>query len=154
MIGTQYFQAPEILGYIEDSEESSEYTSAVDIWSLGCVTFQLLTRKVPFQDFRSIRLYSQKKTPFPIVDLEKGSISDKGIGFIKDLMVPDPSKRLTAKLALQAAWLEGTEDLPKESSQQNKDLADDESVSFEIPQPAVNDDAKTERSSRAPQASG
>ena len=33
--GTQQFQAPEILGYVEEAEERSEYTNAVDMWSLG-----------------------------------------------------------------------------------------------------------------------
>ncbi|CAD8116057.1 unnamed protein product [Paramecium primaurelia] len=42
-IGTPLFQAPEIV------ENSQNYTKAVDIWSLGCVFYEILTQVSLFQ---------------------------------------------------------------------------------------------------------
>ncbi|CAD8172380.1 unnamed protein product [Paramecium pentaurelia] len=42
-IGTPLFQAPEIV------ENSQNYTKAVDIWSLGCVFYEILTKVSLFQ---------------------------------------------------------------------------------------------------------
>ncbi len=104
--GTQHFQAPEIIGYVEENEESSEYTNAVDVWSLGCVTFEILTHEVPFPDFRALSLFSKRRTQFPTEALSARCVSTEGIEFIRSLMVPEPSKRLTAETALQHPWLE------------------------------------------------
>ena len=109
--GTQHFQAPEILGFVDEEEETSEYTNAVDIWSLGCVTYEVLTRKVPFPDLRALRLYSVGREQFPTDTSTADSVSVKGIEFIKSLMAPDPSKRLTAETALAASWLVGVDEL-------------------------------------------
>ncbi len=59
--GTQHFQALEILGFVEGSDESSEYTSSVDIWSLGCVTYNLLTQKVPFADWKALGRFAKRR---------------------------------------------------------------------------------------------
>lgn len=40
---TQYYRAPEIL------MGASHYTSAVDIWSVGCIFAELLSRRILFQ---------------------------------------------------------------------------------------------------------
>ncbi len=40
---TQYYRAPEIL------MGAVHYTSAVDIWSVGCIFAELLSRRILFQ---------------------------------------------------------------------------------------------------------
>jgi ankyrin repeat protein len=103
-VGTPAFLAPEVNGLIE-SEKSSGYTSAVDIWSLGCVIYQVLCQNVPFSDQNALLLFISAKVPFPARDLRSKSISPQGIGFLESLIVPDPSKRLSAVDALKSAWL-------------------------------------------------
>lgn len=102
-VGTQHFQAPEILGYID--EESSEYTNAVDLWSLGCVTYELLTRVVPFATARSLSLYCKGKTPFPKEPLVAQGVSNTAVNFIEGLMRPNPLERLTVDTAIEDPWL-------------------------------------------------
>ena len=40
-VSTQAYGAPEVLG-IDPESETSVYTNSVDIWSLGCVIYELL----------------------------------------------------------------------------------------------------------------
>ena len=42
-VGTLYYRAPELL------EGSTKYTKATDIWAIGCIFYELLTRKVLFK---------------------------------------------------------------------------------------------------------
>src|SRR5436190_18197749 len=58
IVGTPHFQAPEITGYVE--EESSGYSNAVDMWSLGCVIYILLARQVPFPNFPSLKKFAKE----------------------------------------------------------------------------------------------
>ena len=49
------YVALEILNLLdEDEEPSQDYTSAVDLWSLGCVTHWLLTRTSPFPNGKGL----------------------------------------------------------------------------------------------------
>ena len=104
-MGTPLFQAPEIW-----NEDIIEYTNAVDIWSLGCVVYNLLTQQVPFGSKRAVRLFCSGKTSFPAEPLLAKQISKEGINFLKSLIFPDFSKRLTAENASQAPWLKASEE--------------------------------------------
>lgn len=69
LTGTPAFTAPEVLGFIQSSDRSEDaYTNAVDIWSLGVVTFLILTGKTLFKDQRRLSQYvggSFRSPPFP-----------------------------------------------------------------------------------------
>src|SRR5271167_3669757 len=56
-VGTRPYQAPEILEVVKENEHDFNYTKAVDIWSLGCVCFQLLTGKVPFPNRKALEMF-------------------------------------------------------------------------------------------------
>ena len=103
-VGTQSFQAPEILGFGVKNQESSEYTDAVDIWSLGCVIYQLLTLKVPFPSYASIALFSQKSTHFPAEALRARHIDETCVSLLENMLIIEPSNRLSAEIALQSPW--------------------------------------------------
>lgn len=113
--GTQHFQAPEILGYVD--EESSEYTNAVDMWSLGCVTYELLTQTVPFAEVKELSFYCRGKVPFPDKSLASRNISSGAKEFIQGLMAPEPSKRFTVEIAAQHAWLEIAASSPQQDGE-------------------------------------
>lgn len=103
-IGTPCFQAPEVRGLVVEFEHSSEYTSAVDMWSLGCVVYQLLCQKLPFPDPNTLLLFTRTRIPFPTKDLRSRLVSDQGVDFLRGLLVPNPSKRFTAVAAMKAPW--------------------------------------------------
>jgi ankyrin repeat protein len=111
-VGTHEFAAPEILGILDNAPESSEYTNAVDIWSFGCVLYYLLTKCLPFPLSKMGLLwkYCTQPTLFPEDGLKARNVSDAGILFIKDLMIPQPSKRKTASAALAAPWIQDQTD--------------------------------------------
>jgi serine/threonine protein kinase len=54
-VGTLNYQAPEVVGCGIDEED--DYTMAVDLWSLGCVVYKILTKSVPFTDIRALRRF-------------------------------------------------------------------------------------------------
>ena len=41
MLGTPLYMAPELVRH-------EKYSEKVDVWSLGCITYQLLSGKTPF----------------------------------------------------------------------------------------------------------
>lgn len=59
---TRYYRAPEIM------LSSSQYTKAVDIWSLGCTFAELMTGKVLFKGANYIQMV---KLIFDILGLPK-----------------------------------------------------------------------------------
>ena len=65
--GTQGYEAPEIRGYIEveEGKPSSVYTNVVDIWSFGCVIYNVVAKQVPFRNGRDIKRFCDNRIPFP-----------------------------------------------------------------------------------------
>ena len=53
-VGTPYYMSPEICA-------SERYTLASDIWALGCIMYELCTRKVPFNAITQIQLVQKIK---------------------------------------------------------------------------------------------
>ena len=102
-IETEY-TAPEISGFVGDgSEESSKYTNAVDMWSLGCLLHWLLTQRLPLSKWDMMPFCSGSK-PFPAQHLSKQFVSPEGINFIQKLMTPQPHERMNAFEALEHGW--------------------------------------------------
>ena len=100
--GTSGYLAPEVLGYHD--QESSKYTNAVDLWSLGCVCHRLLTKQPPFENPATMIRYCAGVAKLPIETL-RGE-DDEVVVFVKRLLMADPSERFTAERALQSIWLQ------------------------------------------------
>ena len=100
--GTLGYVAPEVLGYHD--QESSKYTNAVDLWSLGCICHRLLTMQPPFENPATMIRYCAGVTKLPIETLRRKD--DEAVAFVKGLLMADPSERYTAMRALQSSWLE------------------------------------------------
>ena len=93
-----------MLRLLDDAPETSEYTHAVDIWSLGCVLYFLICRKLPFPG-SSLWRYCQGNSDVPDSLLRTAGMSSQGITFLKMLLAVTPSERPTASKALQSPWI-------------------------------------------------
>lgn len=111
--GTLAYVAPEVIGsknnegqYDEEEEERNEYSTAVDMWSLGCLVYVILTGHLPFSGSTQVELYKQiGRGSYHEGPLKDFRISDEARAFIDSLLQVDVSKRLTAEKALQHPWI-------------------------------------------------
>lgn len=110
--GTPDYMAPEIIFETDDEDQGLSYTVSVDIWSLGCMLFRLLTHQFPFPELRHLRLYWRSKNLFPTDILINHSISEDGISFISDTMKSHPSDRMNVTMALLHSWVSNQECTP------------------------------------------
>lgn len=101
LTGTPAFAAPEVLGFTQ----SESYTNAVDIWSLGVISFLLFTGKTLFKDQRLLGQYIAGHFAFPLDNLLANKVSVQGCDFTKALMAPEAEDRPTAGECLQNPWL-------------------------------------------------
>jgi serine/threonine-protein kinase Chk2 len=102
--GTPQYVAPEIL----TSNRNEGYGLACDLWSSGVILYIMLVGYPPFSDTKPKPVFEQIKTgdyDFP-KDYWSG-ISPSAIYLIKRLLTVDPRKRITAKEALESAWMKG-----------------------------------------------
>jgi serine/threonine protein kinase len=90
-VGTLIYSCPEIV-------QNRPYTEKADIWSLGCILYELITLKPPFQSSNPLTLAKK------IVDLEYEKIelaalslqySPELIAFVEQCLVYDEAKRLS-----------------------------------------------------------
>lgn len=105
LIGTRDYMAPEILLEINNGEQDLPYSLAVDIWSLGCVLFRLLTQQLPFIRGRHLELYWHLKKQFPSDILIKRGVSEDGASLVSEMMKPNPADRMTLTMALLHSWV-------------------------------------------------
>ena len=97
ILGSPMYMSPDIVEkYTDDGKENKKYNSSVDLWSLGVLTYELLTGTTPFlgktydEVFKNIRkgAYSLPKNLKPSIEI---------ISFLNGLLQYYPEKRLTWK---------------------------------------------------------
>ena len=117
-VSTQAYSAPEVLGLDSDSE-TSEYTNSVDIWSLGCVIYELLVGTKLFASEGQVSRYYFGKLPFPEDKLKGLSppTDDIGISLLKSMLLIQPEDRPTAAAALRHEWPAGIPSGNKDSGE-------------------------------------
>lgn len=122
-MGTWEWAAPEQI--------SGEYDKRVDIWSVGCVVYFLLTSLSPFQSVGNRAAAIEKYTfPFwpqlrhstfqqsrtnrrPGDQILARGISNHANSFLNSLIVANPTQRISAHQALQHRWIaDSTVSLP------------------------------------------
>ena len=99
VLGTPIYMAPELW-------LSVPYGKAVDLWSFGIIAYTVLSGYLPFRgsDFNSLTTAILSAD----VDFESSPwdlISSEAKNFVRGLLNPDQSLRLTATGALQHAWV-------------------------------------------------
>jgi len=95
-VGSLEYTAPEVF-------TGKGYTEACDLWSVGVVTFILLTGTFPFSDSNPKVTY--EKITKVEYDWEEAEVSNQVLDFVDKLLVKDPSQRLTADQALGHPWI-------------------------------------------------
>ncbi|KAK7388991.1 hypothetical protein VNO78_23822 [Psophocarpus tetragonolobus] len=99
IVGSPYYMAPEVL--------RRNYGPEVDVWSAGVILYILLCGVPPFwaEDERGVALailrgvIDFKREPWP-------QISDTAKSLVRQMLEPDPKKRLTAQQVLEHSWLQ------------------------------------------------
>lgn len=95
--GTLSYVAPEVL--------AKNYDSQCDLWSLGVITFILLSGYMPFSGTESVQTQNISAGKYKWKQERWANVSESGIGFVKSLLVIPASKRLSAKTALDHPWI-------------------------------------------------
>ncbi|KAG9953691.1 kinase-like protein, partial [Aureobasidium melanogenum] len=111
--GTYGFTAPEINRLNPTMAENKGYSSAIDLWSVGCVSALMLTGSLAFnhrdgeQDIGQIN--SRSVSAYDISQIEHGKQSWEGVAkrareFVMSLLALQEDKRSTARKALEHSW--------------------------------------------------
>lgn len=101
--GTPGYVAPEVLA-------QKPYGKAVDVWSIGVISYILLCGYPPFYDENDANLFAQiLKGEFEFDSPYWDDISEEAKDFIRNLMCVDVEKRLTCSYALKHCWITGAQ---------------------------------------------
>jgi serine/threonine protein kinase len=97
-VGTIYTMAPEVL--------KGDYSPKADIWSIGVITYMLLSSQMPFYGRKRRHIVEQiLNGQYDFRGRRWKRISEQAKNFIDDLLVLDPEERSDAPTALSCTWL-------------------------------------------------
>jgi serine/threonine protein kinase len=86
MVGSPIYMAPEVLF-------GKSYNNKADVWSLGCVLYEMLYGECPFEEKTMANLinsveHNDVKFPSSVV------VSDRTIQILTKILIKDPEKRI------------------------------------------------------------
>lgn len=101
--GTPAYQAPEITGNIT----GAFYDGAkADLWSAGVLLYQLLLNRLPFMgETIYLLLKAIENDPVPLDHARAEGLPEVLVDLLAHLLEKDPTKRYSARQALQHSWL-------------------------------------------------
>ena len=102
--GTPQYFAPEVLQRRGTVKGAGTYSLAADMWSLGVILFVLLEGNYPFNENTLSQQISSAQYSFQAPIWKR--ISSEAKDLIRQLLVIDPTSRLTAQQALQCKWFQ------------------------------------------------
>ncbi|SCU82626.1 LADA_0C06876g1_1 [Lachancea dasiensis] len=110
--GTLAYVAPEVIsGKTSEGKENNSYSSMVDMWSIGCLVYVILTGHLPFSGSTQNELYKQicagSYHEGPLKDYR---ISDDARDFIESFLQVNPRERMSAENALRHPWILAAQD--------------------------------------------
>lgn len=138
--GTNAYRSPEQLGFLPPAYRMPRgaYTNKIDMWAVGAIMHEMLTREIPFREMPAddefdltlptvlgadqmvdtglLYEFCQGIKRFPCGSLQSAGVADGGVDFVKDLMVVDPAKRLSAAAALANPWLRHARSVAQEAA--------------------------------------
>ena len=99
VVGCYAYFSPEQLS-------NSEYDEKIDIWSLGILTYELLTGKPPFED-DIIRILQKEKEPrlSKLVFPENITLSEEAVEFVSLLLKENPEDRMNLLKAIKHPFI-------------------------------------------------
>ncbi|XP_073295395.1 calcium-dependent protein kinase 10 [Primulina huaijiensis] len=105
IVGSPYYMAPEVL--------KRNYGPEVDIWSAGVILYILLCGVPPFwaESEQGVALailrgvIDFKREPWP-------QVSESAKSLVRQMLEPDPQKRLTAQQVLEHPWIQNAKKAP------------------------------------------
>ena len=103
--GTPLYMSPELV-------EERPYDHTADLWSLGCILYELYTGQPPFYTnsiFQLVSLIIKDDIKWP------KSMSDNFRSFLKGLLTKDPKKRLTWPFLLKHPFVKNQVSVTKEN---------------------------------------
>lgn len=109
--GTLAYVAPEVISGKYDSQmtskaERNHYSSLVDIWSLGCLVYVLLTSHLPFNGKTQNLMFQKIKSgEYHEEPLKTYNITPIGREFLSGCLQVNPKLRWTAEEALKHPWI-------------------------------------------------
>lgn len=97
VIGSRYYIAPEVL--------SKKYNEKCDLWSCGVILYIMLSGVPPFWGDTSEEIFEKIKIgEYEMFGKEWGKVSLHAKDLIRQLLVKDPAKRISAEEALNHEW--------------------------------------------------
>ncbi|KAB1219480.1 hypothetical protein CJ030_MR3G012276 [Morella rubra] len=143
---TRWYRAPELL------LNCSEYTAAIDIWSVGCILGEIVTRQplFPGKDYvHQLRLITEGYSPYSPVAGRGGAklpqfpkqefsarfpnMSPGAIDLLEKMLVFDPNRRITVEEALSHPYLAPLHDI-------NEEPVCPRPFSFDFEQPSLSEE--------------
>lgn len=95
---TLYTMAPQVLQGV--------YSSQADLWSVGVMTYMLLSSHRPFYSKkRRVMINNIMTGAYDLKSVYWNPISDEAKDMVNNLLIVDPSKRMNASEALEHKWL-------------------------------------------------
>ncbi|XP_029989510.1 calcium/calmodulin-dependent protein kinase type 1D-like [Sphaeramia orbicularis] len=99
--GTPGYVAPEVLA-------QKPYSKTVDCWSIGVITYILLSGYPPFFEENETRLFSKiMRAEYAFHSPFWDEISESAKDFIRNMMEKNPTKRFSTEEALRHPWIAG-----------------------------------------------
>lgn len=132
--GTLAYVAPEVITGKYDLQQSQgssiNYSNLVDIWSLGCLVYVLLTSHLPFNGRTQSQMFQKIKSgEFHESPLNSYKISSEGREFLSCCLQVDPKMRITAEKALKHPWISDVEPYSQDSQPSQKVISLSQSTS-------------------------
>jgi len=120
-VGTLYSMAPEVL--------NGNYTQACDMWSIGVISFMLLSGEMPFSGKNEEQVIRKLTSgSYTMKESLWHNVSSEAKDFVSKLIVVKPAGRLTAEQALGHAWVKQEWDKYQRLQSQSSDRKLGESI--------------------------